>query len=127
MNFQTMSKSGKLILICVLLGNLCFPSWYSVPLEIGGSANGFSSSIGIFSLIGFLVLASFTCARPDKNLDKTSDVALLAGDIALLFTIIYLINYSGNTYGLVDMDVVVDRTGGWSWNSSLPGCSGPRR
>lgn len=89
MNFQTMSKQRKFILILAIIGVISiFLPWYSVALY-NMSINGFHGS-------GIVVFLAFVCAvivalmgDQTKSLDRTMwMVALVAGGLAFLITLI---------------------------------------
>ena len=108
MNFQTMAKQRKFILICAAIGVISvFLPWFSYSTgsifgnaSFGVSVNGFRG-VGILTFLGFLGAAIVSLAGDQtKPLDKTMWlVALGAGAIALLFTLIRLLDFTGNGAG----------------------------
>src|ERR1700712_3737189 len=99
MNFQTMSKQRKFILIAAAVGVIaCFLPWITISFGgfTAGSVNGLHS-------YGFLCFFSFIGAglvsymgNQTLNLEKTMwFVALACGAIALLFEIIFLSDAGG--------------------------------
>lgn len=103
MNFQTMSKQRKFILICAVVGVISiFLPWWSISFGgFGGSINGFHG-VGVLVFIGFLGAAILSLVGDQtKTLDKTMwTVALVAGAVSLLFTIIFMLNLSGDSFGI---------------------------
>lgn len=97
MNFQTMSKQRKMILIAAAVGVIAmFLPWWSISLGIfgGGSVSGMHD-------VGILVFLCFAAAGvlafmgdQTKNLSKTNwMLALLAGGLASLIMVIKFIGW----------------------------------
>lgn len=96
MNFETMSKQRKMILIAAAVGVIAmFLPWWSISMGIfgGGSVNGMHNEgivvflcfagAGVLSLLG----------NQSKNLDSTNwMLTLVAGAIAALITILTFLN-----------------------------------
>ena len=105
MNFQTMSKQRKFILIAAAVGIISiFLPWATVSMGMLGvseseSANGFRS-YGILVFLGFLAAAGVSLMGDQtKTLDKTMwIVSLIAGGVSVLFTALYMTNIS-NAFG----------------------------
>lgn len=102
MDFATLNKQRKFTLIAAVVGVISiFLPWISVSgLGISMSENGFHS-YGVMVLIGFIgaVILSIM-GDQTKPLDKTMwFVALIAGAIALIFTLLFMTNLSGDTLG----------------------------
>ena len=102
MNFQTMNKQRKFVLIAAAIGIISmFLPWISF---FGFNINGMHGS-GILVFLCFVV--SGIIALPGdqtKNLDKTMwGITLIAGAIALLIILYFLIDSSGqsNIFGSV--------------------------
>jgi len=102
MNFQTMSKQRKFILIAAAVGVISvFLPWVSVsfgPYGGGFSANGFSG-IGILVFL-CLVACGVLAFMGDqtKNLDKTFwMITLIAGGVAALIMVINFLRAMGTT------------------------------
>lgn len=102
MNFQTMSKQRKFVLISAAVGFISmFLPWISVSMM------GYSQSVNGMHDKGILVFLCFVASGviaylgdQTKNLDKTMwAVTLLAGAIALLFTIWFYSQASGSILG----------------------------
>lgn len=102
MNFQTMSKQRKFVLISAAVGFISmFLPWISVSMM------GYSQSVNGMHDKGILVFLCFVASGAiaylgdqTKNLDKTMwAVTLLAGAIALLFTIWFYSQASGSILG----------------------------
>jgi hypothetical protein len=100
MNFQTMNKQRKFILIAAAAGIISmFLPWFSVPFF--GSINGMHGS-------GFLVFIAFIGAGAvafmgdqTKALDSTFwFVALACGALATVIVVWNLISAMSNSYGL---------------------------
>lgn len=102
MNFQTMSKQRKFVLISAIVGFLSmFLPWVSISiLGYTQSVNGMHDK-GILVFICFIasgLVASM--GNQTKNLDQTMwTVTLLAGVIALLFTVWFYSQASGSVMG----------------------------
>ena len=116
MNFQTMSKQRKFILIAAGIGIISvFLPWATVSMGLMGesmsqSENGFRS-YGIPAFLGFAVAAAVALMGDQtKALDKTMwIVSMIAGAVSLLFTIIFFGNISsafgaGGGFGIVDVN-----------------------
>ena len=102
MNFQTMSKQRKFVLISSAAGfiSMFFP-WVSISMfGYSQSVNGMHDK-GVLVFICFIVSGVIAWAgEQTKNLDKTMwTVTLLAGAIALLFTIWFYSEASGSVMG----------------------------
>ena len=102
MNFQTMNKQRKFVLISAAVGFISmFLPWVSVSML------GYSQSVNGMHGKGTLVFICFVVSGviawlgdQTKNLDKTMwTVTLLAGAIALLFTILFYSDASGSVMG----------------------------
>ncbi len=102
MNFQTMSKQRKFVLISAAVGFISmFLPWMSVSML------GYSQSVNGMHDKGILIFLCFVASGgiaylgdQTKNLDKTMwAVTLLAGAIALIFTIWYYSEASGSIMG----------------------------
>ena len=95
MNFQTMSKQRKMILIAAAVGIISmFLPWVSV---FGFSANGMNGW-GILVFLCFLGAAGLSVMGDQtKNLDTTFwMITLVAGGLAFLIMLVNLIDASGN-------------------------------
>jgi len=102
MNFQTMNKQRKFILIAAAVGLISiFLPWVTVSFGGfgGGSVNGFHGS-GILVFLGFAGAGVVSyLGDQTKTLEKTMwMVALLAGGVAALFTVINLVNILTTSY-----------------------------
>jgi hypothetical protein len=91
MNFQTMSKQRKFVLISAAVGIISmFLPWVSISLfgYTGGSVNGMHGK-GVLVFFCFLISGGLAyLGDQSKNLDKTSwSVTLLAAAVALVFII----------------------------------------
>lgn len=102
MNFQTMNKQRKFVLISAAVGFISmFLPWMSISMM------GFSQSVNGMHDKGILVFLCFVVAGviaylgdQTKNLDKTMwAVTLLAGAIALLFIIWFYSQVSNSIMG----------------------------
>jgi magnesium-transporting ATPase (P-type) len=124
MNFQTLNRQRKFILIAAFAGLVAmFLPW--VTVSTGGIFEGISeggmSQNGMHGA-GILVFLSFLCAvvlafrgEQTRALDKTNWlVALTAGAVALLFAVIVL---SGTPTG--DLGVVKSSVGYGAWIALL--------
>lgn len=111
MNFQTLHKQRKFILIAAAAGIIAvFLPWISITVGMFGysethSTNGFRS-YGIVVFLSFIVagIAAFL-GNQTAALEKTNWlVALVAGAAALLFTVIFMLSGSDATggFGLAD-------------------------
>ena len=102
MNFQTMNKQRKFVLIAALAGVIaCFLPWFSV------SAFGYSSSVngmhswGLLAFIGFIG-AGVAAFLGDQTKTMTSTywfVALACGALAVLGVLLYFLRISSYTGG----------------------------
>lgn len=102
MNFQSMNKQRKFVLIAAAIGIISmFLPWISVSL-FGYSQNE-NGMHGIGVLVFFCFLASAAIAYlgdQTKNLDKNMwGIVLAAGTIALIGTIIFYSNASNSIMG----------------------------
>lgn len=102
MNFQTMNKQRKFVLIAAAVGVISmFLPWISISLL------GFTQSVNGMHGSGILVFLCFAVSGviawlgdQTKNLDKTMwTVTLIAGALATLIVIWYIIDASGNAFG----------------------------
>lgn len=102
MNFQTMSKQRKFVLISAIVGFISmFLPWVSISIL------GYTQSVNGMHDKGILVFICFVASGliayigdQTKNLDKTMwTVTLLAGVIALLFTIWFYSQASDSVMG----------------------------
>jgi hypothetical protein len=104
MNFQTMSKQRKYILIAAAAGLISvFLPWITVgAFGMSNSVNGFRS-YGIAVFIAFAVaIAISILGDQTRTLDQTMwMVALGAGAVAVLFTILFFTDLNGG-FGIVD-------------------------
>lgn len=102
MNFQTLNKQRKFVLIASILGVISlFLPWISVSLfGYSQSVNGFHDK-GIIVFICFLISGGVAIfGEQTKNLDKTSwAITLLAGVVALLLTIWFYSQGSNSIMG----------------------------
>ena len=101
MNFQTMSKQRKFVLIAAVVGVIAtFLPWWRMSIF------GFSSSVNGFHGWGILSFLCFVAAGvmaylddQTKNLDKTKwTLTLIAGAISTLIILWYIISASGSAY-----------------------------
>ncbi|MGB8191343.1 MAG: SHOCT domain-containing protein [Chitinophagaceae bacterium] len=112
MNFQTLNKQRKFILIAALLGVIAaFLPWKTVSAGLFGQSmsegiSGFNG-IGILTFLAFVVAGILAIAGDQlKPLDKTMWLgALAAGVIALIGPIVNIINTSGSGLGFVEISV----------------------
>ncbi|MEP6951674.1 MAG: hypothetical protein ABI863_20445 [Ginsengibacter sp.] len=96
MNFQTLNKQRKFVLIAAAIGIIAmFLPWISF---FGLSINGMHGS-GILVFLCFVVSGIITLLGDQtKNLEKTMwGITLIAGAIALLVMLYFLIDSSGNS------------------------------
>jgi hypothetical protein len=102
MNFQTMNKQRKFVLIAAVVGVISmFLPWVSISLL------GFTQSVNGMHGSGILVFLCFAASGivaylgdQTKNLDKTMWlVTLIAGALATLIVIWYIIDVSGSAFG----------------------------
>src|SRR5438067_11962991 len=103
MNFQTMNKQRKFILVAAAAGIISiFLPWITVGVfGMSESTNGFHS----YGVIVFLAFAGAAIVSLMADQTKTLDqimwmLAMIAGAVSLLFTIIFFTNLSGG-YGVV--------------------------
>ena len=92
MNFSTMNKQRKFILIISLLGVISiFLPWLSVPFL--GNGNGFHG-IGILAFICFIVSGIIAyMGDQTKNLDKNMwGIVLIAATVAIISVIVFYFN-----------------------------------
>jgi hypothetical protein len=98
MDFATLNKQRKFVLIAAVVGIISiFLPWIAVSgLGLSISENGFHS-YGVMVFIGFIVGAVLTIMGDQtKPLDKTMwFVELIAGAIALIFTVLFMSTLSG--------------------------------
>jgi Short C-terminal domain len=103
MNFQTMSKQRKYILIAAAVGIISvFLPWISITVSVFGNTFGSGSTNGFHSY-GIVVFLAFAGAvaislmgDQTKTLDQTTwMIALATGALALIFTIIFLTDIGG--------------------------------
>ncbi|KAA9041688.1 hypothetical protein FW778_06605 [Ginsengibacter hankyongi] len=97
MNFQTMNKQRKFVLIASAIGVISmFLPWVSIPFL--GSVNGMHGS-GIFIFLCFVVAGIITLLGDQtKNFDTSMwTITLVTGAIPILIILYYLIDASGNT------------------------------
>lgn len=102
MNFQTMSKQRKFVLIAAAVGVIAtFLPWWSVSIfGYTSNVNGFHG-MGILSFLCF-VAAGIIAYLDDqtKNLDKTKwTITLISGAISTLIIIWYIIDTSSSAFG----------------------------
>ncbi len=102
MNFQTMSKQRKFVLIAAAIGVIStFLPWWSI------SVFGYTSSVNGFHGMGILAFLCFAGAGvmaylddQTTNLDKAKWTAtLIAGAVAALIVIWYIIDASSSAFG----------------------------
>lgn len=102
MDFATLNKQRKFTLIAAIVGIISiFLPWIAVSgLGISMSENGLHS-YGVMVFIGFIGAVILTIMGDQtKPLDKTTwFVELIAGAIALIFTLLFMTNLSGDTFG----------------------------
>ena len=111
MNFQTMNKQRKFVLIAAVAGVISmFLPWVSISLL------GFTQSVNGMHGSGILVFLCFAASGivaylgdQTKNLDKTMWlVTLIAGALATLIVIWYIIDASGNAFvSKVDINTLI--------------------
>ena len=104
MNFQTMSKQRKFVLIAAAVGVISmFLPWVSISvLGFSSSYNGMHGS-GILVFLCFLAAGGITLMGDQtKNLDKTFwMITLAAGALAAIIVIWNIIDAMGSLYGNV--------------------------
>lgn len=102
MNFQTMSKQRKFVLIAAAIGVVAtFLPWWRI------SVFGYTSSVNGFHGWGILAFLCFVAAGvmaymddQTKNLDKTKWTAtLIAGAISTLIIVWFIIDASSSAFG----------------------------
>jgi NADH:ubiquinone oxidoreductase subunit 6 (subunit J) len=102
MDFATLNKQRKFTLIAAMVGVISiFLPWIAVSgLGISMSENGLHS-YGVMAFIGFIgAVILITMGDQTKPLDKTMwFVELIAGAVALIFTLLFMTNLSGDTFG----------------------------
>ena len=96
MNFQTMSKQRKMILIAAAVGLIAvFLPWWSISLGVfgGGSVNGMHNE-GIIVFLAFLAAVVLSVVGDQsKNLDQTNwMLTLIAGGLAAIISLITFVN-----------------------------------
>ena len=101
MDFQTISKQRKFVLIAAVVGVIAtFLPWWRVSIF------GFSSSVNGFHGLGILSFLCFVAAGvmaylddQTKNLDKTKwTLTLIAGAISTLIILWYIIDASSSAF-----------------------------
>ena len=97
MNFQTMSKQRKMILVAAAVGVIAmFLPWWSISLGIlgSGSVNGMHGE-GLLVFLCFLAAGAIAyMGDQTKNLDRTNWMfALIAGGVASLIMIIRFLSW----------------------------------
>jgi uncharacterized membrane protein len=118
MNFQTMSKQRKYILIAAAVGIISvFLPWATVSVsfaEITNIRNGFYN-YGIAAFLGFLVAAAVVLLGDQtKTLDKSMwIVSMIAGTISLLFIILFMGDISQIMKSPVDRSGLVKVSSGF--------------
>ena len=112
MNFQTMSKQRKFILLAAAVGVIAgFLPWKTVSAGIFGAGMGQGVSglhgIGLLALLAFIIAGILAVAGDQtKPLDKSSwQGVLVAGAVALVCAIVNIINTSGSGFGFVQVSV----------------------
>jgi NADH:ubiquinone oxidoreductase subunit 6 (subunit J) len=102
MDFATLNKQRKFTLIAAIVGVISiFLPWIAVSgLGISMSENGLHS-YGVMAFIGFIgAVILIIMGDQTKPLDKTMwFVELIAGAVALIFTLLFMTNLSGDTFG----------------------------
>lgn len=102
MNFQTMNKQRKFVLIAAAVGVISmFLPWISVSLFGYTQSENGMHGIGILIFICFLASAGLAyLGDQTKNLDKSSwGIVLAAGAIALISTISFYVKASDSIMG----------------------------
>ena len=100
MNFQTMNKQRKFVLIASALGIIAmFLPWVSVSiLGMTQSTNGLHDK-GILVFICFLACAAMAyLGDQTKNLDKTSWIITLIAPVIVLLMIIWFYSQMSNSF-----------------------------
>ena len=104
MNFQTMSKQRKFVLIAAAIGIVAtFLPWWTISLfGYSSSINGFHG-MGILSFLCFVVAGIIAYVDDQtKNLDKTKwTITLIAGAISTLIIVWYIIDASSSAFGSI--------------------------
>lgn len=103
MNFQTMNKQRKFVLIAALAGMIaCFLPWITVSVGGfgGGSVNGMHSW-GLLAFIGFIGagVAAFMGDQTKTMAQTFWFVALASSALAVLGVVIYFLRISSATGG----------------------------
>ena len=103
MNFQTMNKQRKFVLIAAILGIIsCFLPWVSVSVfGYSSSVNGMHSW-GLLAFVGFIGagVAAFLGDQTKSMTQTYWFVALATGALAILGVLLYFLNVSGSVGGL---------------------------
>ena len=104
MNFQTMSKQRKFILIAAAVGVIAtLLPWFTVNLfGFTSSTNGFHGW-GILSFLCFVAAGVIACLDDEtKNLDKTKwAITLIAGAISTIIIAWFIIDASNSPLGSI--------------------------
>lgn len=112
MNFQTMHKQRKVILLASALGVIsAFLPWQTISAGIFGA--GISQGVNGFHGIAVLAFLAFIAAgilaitgQQTNRLERTSWLAVLAaGAVALICTIVAMFNTSGSGFGFVEVSI----------------------
>ena len=102
MNFQTMSKQRKFVLIAAAIGIIAtFLPWWTISIfGYTSSVNGFHG-MGILSFLCFVVAGIIAYLDDQtKNLDKTKwTITLIAGSISILIIIWFIIDANSSAFG----------------------------
>ncbi|HEY8387036.1 MAG TPA: SHOCT domain-containing protein [Parasegetibacter sp.] len=110
MNFQTMNRQRKFMLIAGLLGVISiFLPWFSIPVLSNFFGGGSSSSMNGFRGWGIVIFLCYAgtvvmalIGDQIKSLDKTTWlIAIAAGAIALLLNIITISRMGGDSFGFM--------------------------
>ena len=102
MNFQTMNKQRKFVLIFAVAGIISmFLPWISVSLFGYSQTQNGMHDVGILTFLSFVVIAVFAyLGDRAKNFDKTIwPVILIAGTVALLSIIWFYSKADGSIMG----------------------------
>jgi hypothetical protein len=112
MNFQTMNKQRKFILLASAVGVIAgFLPWKTVSAGIFGASMGQGVSglhgIGLLALLAFIIAGILAIAGDQSRpLDKSSwQGALAAGAVALASAIVNIINTSDSGFGFVEVSI----------------------